>query len=259
MSGRDQEREPHGSFLDHALLYAQAGLAVLPLRPKGKTPLPRHGVKDATTDPQRLRDSWRRWPAANLGVAVPERCLVLDLDTEDALQRLKAEDRPLPATARARTARGYHLWYRTPSPVRNRVAVLPGVDVRGLGGYVVVPPSVHPSGARYEWEEPLKRSTVAEAPAWLLSLLSEAPGSQGGATKRNWLQVITEPVPEGRRNQTLAEVCGFLFRHLRAEIAAELALCWARVRLQPPLPEAEILRTVNSIAGRELRRQEGRR
>lgn len=252
------DRREASLLLDHALGYVDAGWPVLPVRPRGKAPLTGRGLKDATRDRQTVVGWWRRWPDANIGLAVPAGLSVLDLDSDDALHRLKAEGKVLPATARARTARGYHFWYRTPGPVRNRVDLLPGVDLRAAGGYVVAPPSIHPSGAVYRWEVPLDRSTLAEAPEWLSALLADCDGSPE-RPPGHWHRTISQPVPRGRRNQTLAEVAGLLFRRLPADVAAELALCWARVKLQPPLPEREVLRTIDSIAGRELRRQGGER
>ena len=240
-----------------ALGHAGMGLSVLPLRERGKSPITLQGVKDAATDPEQIRRWWSRWPEANIGLAVPPGYLVLDLDDPEALGRLRARDLSLPTTATATTGRGQHFWYATGGvEVRNRVALLPGIDVRAPGGYVVAPPSIHPSGARYRWNVRLSRATVAEAPDWLLEMLSECPRSDP-AGKRDWLRTIREPVTEGRRNQALAEVAGLLFRSLPADLAAELASCWAEVRLRPPLSDAEVRRTINSIAGCELRRRRG--
>ncbi len=255
-SARTSARGPGQAraLVDHALGYAREGWPVFPLRPQGKAPLTRNGVKDATTDQQTISGWWRRYPEANIGMAIPDGYLVLDLDAEDALYRLKAEDRILPATAWARTAQGYHFWFRKSGENRNRVGLLEKVDVRAPGGYVVVPPSIHPSGAVYRWEVELKPSAVAAAPSWLAELLDEErqPQRRGVA---GWHRSLVEPVPQGRRNQALAEVSGFLFRYLPAELAEELALCWSQVKLKPALPDREVLRTIDSIAGRELLRQ----
>ncbi len=217
-------------------------------------PLTAHGVKDASADVRTVEQWWRRWPAANIGLAIPPGLVVLDLDSPDAWHRLKAQDRGLPSTVQARTARGAHFWYRVPGRARNRVGLSEGVDLRAHGGYVLAAPSVHPSGVLYAWRVPLGRSAIAEAPGWLIELLGESPDA-APQRRRNWHQTITGPVGQGRRNQTLAEVSGLLFRRLPASTAAELAYCWAQVKLRPPLPEREVRRTIDSIAGRELRRQ----
>jgi hypothetical protein len=217
-----------------------------------------HGFKDATTDAAMIRRWWRRWTAANIALAVPLGFVVVDVDSEDALQRLKAQDLILPSTATARTGRGFHFWYSVADvQVKNGVGVLPGVDIRSAGGYVIVPPSIHPSGAVYRWQVPLERNAISECPGWLLDCLRKRTSRSRGRTAGQWCQAITAQVPEGRRNQALAEVAGLLFRKLPAEMAAELAMCWAQVRLSPPLPEREVMRTLDSIAGREVRRRTG--
>lgn len=257
-----------------ALRYARQGWAVLPVQPRAKAPLTKHGVKDASTRVEQVEAWWRRWPSANIGLAIPPGLLVLDLDSPEVWQQLAALDYELPATAQADTARGAHFWYRLADAARNRVGLLPGLDVRADGGYVLAPPSVHPSGARYRWQVPLTHGAIAPAPTWLVQLLggdskscdskscastsgtSTSGTSTTGHRRRDWRATLARPVPRGRRNQTLAEVSGLLFRCLPADTAAELAYCWARVKLTPPLPERETVRTIESIASRELRRLE---
>ena len=75
------------------------------------------------------------------------------LDAEVELRRLEAKHGNLPATVEVITTRGRHLYFQTPeTSVRNSAGkVAPGIDVRGDGGYVLAPPSIHPSGRRYEW------------------------------------------------------------------------------------------------------------
>ena len=245
------------SLARQAFCYAKQGLQVLPIWPRGKNPLTSHGVKDATTDLPTIENWWRRWPDANIALAVPAGFLVLDVDSPDALGRLKAQDFRLPSTTTARTSRGSHFWYSVSCHVKNGVGILPGVDIRAAGGYVIVPPSVHPSGAIYRWEVPLDRESISECPEWLLELLAKRGQQRHGRPTDNWHEVISKPVPEGRRNQTLAEVAGLLFRRLPASVAAEFAYCWAQVRMSPPLSDRETRRTLDSIADRELRRRGG--
>ena len=244
------------ALLVAALDLARMGFPVLPLRERGKPPLTRHGVKDATTDLDQIRSWWDRRPRANVGLAVPPGYLVLDLDNPEALHQLRAQDLLLPTTATATTGRGQHLWYATGETlVSNRVALFPEVDVRASGGYVVAPPSIHPSGEAYRWIVPLEPDAVTECPEWLLDLLDEnrSPDPSQQPSRPG----LGARIPKGRRNDTLARVAGFLFRKLPAAEAAEFAYCWAQVRMSPPLSDREIRRTLDSIAGRELRRREG--
>ncbi|NJL26397.1 MAG: DNA primase [Thermoanaerobaculia bacterium] len=245
------------NLLSHALAYARELWLVLALRPRGKEPLTPHGVKDATSGAAVIQSWWARWPDANIGLAIPPGLVVLDIDSADALQHLHAEGLDLPATVRATTGRGIHLWYATGAfQARNRVAIFRGVDVRAPGGYIVAPPSIHPSGAVYRWEVELRRSYIAPCPGWLTERLTPASPSCARSSG-DWHQLLTETVPEGRRNDVLTRVIGYLLRNHNHRIAADLAYCWAKVRTSPPLPDDEIFRTIDSIAGRELRRRKG--
>ena len=160
-----------------ALAYARRGVPVFPCEPGGKRPLTPSGFWDATTDARRVRAWWGRWPRANVGVPTGGRSglLVLDVDPRgggpESLAALERENGQLPKTARARTGGGgLHVFFRYPADkeVRNSAGWPgPGLDVRGEGGYVVVPPSR--TGSAYGW---LDRSPPAEA-TWLLQFLSE--------------------------------------------------------------------------------------
>jgi len=164
-------------LLKSAMGYARRGVPVFPLEPGGKRPLTHNGFWDATTDARRFEGLWDRWPAANVGVPTGARSglLVLDVDPEDggleSLAELERTNGPLPLTTRARTGGGgTHLFFRYPAEeVRNSAGWLgPGLDVRGEGGYVVVPPS-RTQGA-YGWSE---KAPPADPPAWLLVRLGE--------------------------------------------------------------------------------------
>lgn len=166
-----------------AVAYARRGLPVLPLAACGKRPLTAHGLHDATDDVAVVGRRWEQWPNANIAVATGHGQVVLDVDGEegaDALGALEREYGPLPATARALTGNGRHLWLRSPVDVRCSAGRLgPGLDVRGMGGYVVAPPSVHPCGRRYEWDRAYRG--LEPAPAWLLDLLYDGRSERKSA------------------------------------------------------------------------------
>ena len=144
--------------LEYALRYAAQGWRVLPVKPHAKRPLTAHGVQDATTDEARLRQWWQRWPNANLGLAMG-RCsgvFALDVDPrhggEGALDRLKrqveAAEGAWPDTVEALTGGGgTHLLFRYPATGRVPSRTLaPELEVKSDGTYLVVEPSIHPSG-----------------------------------------------------------------------------------------------------------------
>jgi hypothetical protein len=156
---------------------------VFPCEPGGKRPLTHNGFWDASVDLRRVEAWWGRWSGANLGIPTGERSglLVLDIDPAagglESLAVLERKHGLLPKSAKARTGGGgTHVFFVYPARevVRNSAGRLgPGLDVRGEGGYVVVPPS-RTRGA-YEW---LDRAPLAQ-PAWLLGCLRAASPRSG--------------------------------------------------------------------------------
>lgn len=162
-----------------ALQYASIGWSVFPLAPRSKVPLTENGVYDASCNPEDVWKGWGEHPDANIGVAcgLASGLWVLDVDCDKggaaSMQKLIEQHSHLPQTLTSWTGgNGYHRFFRYPigRTVRNRVGVLPGIDVRSTGGYVVLPPSTHPRGARYAWEQ---RIPLADAPEWLYELISD--------------------------------------------------------------------------------------
>lgn len=157
------------AMLDAALGYAERGMPVFPCS-VDKAPLTVHGFKDASTDPGVIEAWWKRHPCANIAVATGHGVWVLDVDGPegDASLGAIAQGRPI-FTSVVQTARGRHYWFLGGEGIRSRTKVLPGLDTRGVGGYAIVPPSVHQTGHRYEWVVPLDE--IAQAPSWLIDAL----------------------------------------------------------------------------------------
>jgi hypothetical protein len=180
------ERLPTHSLLDHALAYAAYGWAVFPLQPREKRPLlgkdaGGNGCHDATTDPNAIRAWWRREPRANIGAACgPEGIVVLDIDGEEGggwLEHMVAEHGLLPEHAFSLTQSGGHVVLQAPSgvPILNSQGrPAPKLDVRAAGGYIMAPPSIHPSGHVYCWERARSPWETAPPPmpSWLLGLVA---------------------------------------------------------------------------------------
>jgi hypothetical protein len=157
---------------DAALAYAQQGLHVFPLQPNGKTPLTAHGLDDATIDLMTIETWWQRWPNANVAIRTGD-IVVVDEDRLGALDELAAEAKEtIPQTGVVKTASGRHYYFLQPEGqrIRNTAGRLaPGIDTRGDGGYVVAPPSIHPSGVPYEW---VARDETVVMPLWMVERLA---------------------------------------------------------------------------------------
>jgi hypothetical protein len=244
-----------------ALALAAKGFHIFPCRPRDKRPATANGLKDATTDTDIIRAWWQQQPDNNIAIATgpASGIFVVDvdgLDAEATLRRLEAEHGALPATVEVITARGRHIYFKWPQePVRNSAGKIGlHIDVRGDGGYVLSPPSIHPSGRRYNWSVD-SASHIAEAPGWLLAKQNGAVVTVSGAPSSEWRSLI-EGVDEGLRNCSLARLAGHLLRHrVNAFVALGLLQAWNATNCKPPLPAAEVEQIVNSIAGKELRRR----
>lgn len=229
-----------GAMLAAAVDYAARGFPVFPIfemsdgqcsclagatcRDPGKHPRTTGGFKAATTDPEKIRAWWTRWPNANIGIST-RRLFVLDSDPghagDETLAGLLAENGELPKTPMARSGgRGLHLYFKEPKEgARCSVGKIgPGLDVRAQGGYIIAPPSNHRSGGTYTWLDDLDKVDPAEPPAWLVDLArrpeakiddnpppikrSKSTGGYGRKILEGNCRVIAA-APERSRNNTL--------------------------------------------------------
>ncbi len=265
------------STLTEALDYTKRGWLTVPLHnPKqgvcscrkkncgspGKHPRTAHGLKDASKDAAQIKSWFQQWPEANVGIVTGRESglLVLDVDGEDgkaSLQALTAMHGALPKTLCVMTGRtgedgnrkGCHYYFRAPAGelIRNSAGILgKGLDIRGEGGYVVAPPSLHPSGRLYQWLAP--EQPLADAPVWLLAKLSEAkPEQRQGAPAQPGTQQTS--IGEGGRNDALARLGGAMRRKSMTPAAIEAALLVENAaRCTPPLPDAEVREIARSVS-----------
>lgn len=150
------------SLASAALDYAEQGFPVFPCNPQNKRPLTENGFLDACTNPTVVSGWWQRFPDAMIGLPTGTASGVWVLDIDDP-EAFAAKAPPLPVTRKAITGKGYHLyWQYGEDEVRNAqrhpvrgwpFPALPGAEVRGEGGYVILPPSRHPSGRLYQWAQ----------------------------------------------------------------------------------------------------------
>lgn len=164
----DTHRTPP-PVLAAALWYAETGLQVFPVQPGQKTPYPRtRGFKDATHDPEQIRVWWEQWPDANVAIATGHLVDVVDIDGPTGQHsRVTHWDmfKSLTVVAKVSTPRpgGMHL-YVPASGQGNKAGLLPGIDYRGLGGYVLAAPSTTEQGS-YRFLTPLQPTDLVKAAA----------------------------------------------------------------------------------------------
>jgi Bifunctional DNA primase/polymerase, N-terminal/Primase C terminal 1 (PriCT-1) len=244
------------TLLKAALAVARNGKPVFPCKPGGKEPLTRRGHIDATTDPRKIHMWWKRWPNANIAVPTGGRSgvLVVDVDHPASLDALEAKHGKFSETRTHSTGSGgMHLIFAYPegSGIRNSAGKLgEGLDVRGEGGYIIVPPSrtTGPYGV-------LDALPLADTPPWLIEILTEPQRTAGKVRMIHTAPSVGAdgaPILQGSRDDTLARIAGRLHDGTRSldDLTAELLEINAR-RCEPPLPDQQVVKVARSIHGRE--------
>ncbi|MEI6126509.1 MAG: bifunctional DNA primase/polymerase [Pseudomonadota bacterium] len=235
--------------LEYAKKYLSQGFSIIPILPHDKKPALPWKEYQARKPAEEEIKAWFKTPNYNLGIVTGKisGLSVVDLDKPEVLQH---DSRiTFPRTPCVKTARGAHLYFRYAEGVRNfqNRPDLPGLDLRGEGGYVVAPPSIHPNGSQYHWDKKANLETLAIAPfpEGLIPVQE---------IKVKQLPQLYKGAPEGNRNEALTKICGSLaWDGLGVDECLQLALAWNTLN-QPPLPEQEIERTVKSICDRHSRR-----
>lgn len=252
------------SNLPFALELARLGWRIHPLRPGEKTPILKAWPERATADEVEITEFWRQYPDAGIGVACGKasNLVVIDVDSpkggDPSILELMKRYGPLPDTMTSKTGGGgKQLFYRYPDgkDIRNKAKLdhLPGVDVRGEGGYVVAPPTIHPSGNAYEWIN--GTGNIADLPAAWVDLLTPAerpvdaapqePGTRAKLRNRT-MQFIACGCEEGERNSRLHEAgtelagAGYSIEEAREKLWLGAKAC------SPPIERDEFDATVTS-------------
>jgi Bifunctional DNA primase/polymerase, N-terminal len=244
--------------------YAANSIATFPCR--GKQPLTKNGLYDATTDAELIRSRRTAFPRANIGMPMggPRRWVAIDVDGASGIATRRALERQhgaLPITLRAVTGSGGEHWILVAPDgvtVRNRARIAPGIDVRADGGYIIVAPSVHPdTGERYRW---LVQVAPAAMPTWLVELVRDrtperklappvtfrrTPTSKSQrwahAALTNLAREVAE-APSGARNNTLNRAAFRLGRMIAGGLldAGEVRATLRAAGIACGLPEREV-------------------
>lgn len=282
-----------GDIIDHARLYLSLGCSLLPLhfpvrkgeclvcscgkaecRQPAKHPVGRlvsRGLLDASRDRATV-EHWFSNTTYNIGITTGavSGIVALDIDPrhdgQETLARIEQTHGPLPPTWRFLTGgRGEHILFRHPGgKIANSAGALgSGVDVRGDGGYIVAPPSMHICGRPYaiSVDHHPDEVQLADMPGWLHEQLIGAKqcGRRQQPTRRNWRTHVVETYGEGQRNDAVARLAGHLLRaRVDPHVCLTLIIAWNRLNCLPPLDDDEVEATVRSIAAREVARREHR-
>lgn len=280
-----QPQPAAGGMLEHALAYAALGIPVMPLfeprpggacscgnpqcRTPGKHPRNRQGLKNASTDPDIVHTWWTTWPRANIGGRTGAVFDVCDIDSADGIAAVRpllgADHRTIPLVRTG--SGGWHLIF-APTGLGSRVRFLPGVDWRGAGGYVVLPPSRHASGDTYRFVRQPTGALPATPHGLLRALNPPTPDRppkarhRPMARPRGYAQAAlareaenVETARPGTRNDTLNRAAYNLGQLVAAgqlaedDVTTELTAAALKAELEP----REIQRTIASGLAAGLR------
>ena len=239
---------------DKALKLAEYGFAVFPLKRKKKVPILPNGFKIATTETSSIIKWWTEHPQANIGIACgqPSAGLcVIDIDVAHAEEGIDGRESlrewekvhgQLPETVTATTGSGgTHLYYRVHKEVRPKVGLLPGVDIRCDGSYVVAPGSIHENGHEYFWDLSPEDIDIAEADDVVWELLN----TKNDIAEGEGFKASDETVPEGQRTNYLFRLTASLQSKGLADEAIKAAVrAENELKCKPPLSESELNREV---------------
>lgn len=239
-------------FLSAAKRYRELGLHPIPVEPRGKRPLvPWKDYQERQPTEQEIAQWWAANPDANVALVLGRGMIAVDVDGEEGEHALEEAGIELPSAAPiSTTGKGRHIFLAAPGPVGDRVGMLPKVDIRGVG-YVVAPPSIHPTGKRYKWQTSMG-DELPPAPDNLLALIGRSSRElQRARDSQHGLANALVGVGEGQRDQTCTRLAGyFLGKGVPAEAVESLLLTWAD-RCTPPFPADQVTKCVQSIARRE--------
>jgi putative DNA primase/helicase len=260
------------SLLRHAIAIAKQGIRVFPCKesgPQAKAPYTRHGVKDATTDLKQIYEWWTLLPYASIACPTGKiaNFCVIDIDQgegkdgEESFAKLGLDQKT--KTWQVRTpSGGRHLYFRYPCnfEVYNDAGRIlgPWIDIRGEGGYIIVPPSCRENGAYsyIEGYEPWNTELAPLPDVIQKRIMGHQQGASEYAKKHLVRCELLSPIAEGERNQQLARRCGYLIKKLGVSMCYQVHLYLHEINqncCQPPLDAREVDTIVRSIAKREAR------
>jgi putative DNA primase/helicase len=233
----------------------------------GKHPRTYHGLKEATTDAKQIKQWWRKWPDANIGGVTGEVSGIVGMDVDpkhggdlSLTDLIEVYGDEWLDTFHTKTGSGgFHFLFKFPlgSNLRNTTNKLaPGIDTRADDSYLVLAPSLHFSGNRYEV---LEAGELHDMPAWMLEKLTTVKPQAANTVvdfQERRQHARGGSIPEGQRNRRIFEIASGIWGSGSASDLPDLQNQLLEIntrRCNPPLNAAEVFAIASSVAGRYAR------
>lgn len=233
--------------LEQALIYRDLGWSIIPVGVDKKPLLRWEEFQSRIASIDEIQSWFNQWPDANIGIVTGpiSNLTVVDIDPRHGGSNEQFKDSQTPCVHTG--GEGWHYYFTSDLAIKNKAGILPGIDVRGEGGYVIAPPSVHPTGKAYEWILSPQDISIMKFPDWIFQVASKKQNTS------DWQRVLWG-VSEGERNTSATRVVGKLLSVFPPTdweaVVIPLMRGWNNQNI-PPLSELELQRIYESLAEKE--------
>src|SRR6266702_1240730 len=238
MERMEKSMEPK-QFIQIANSYIERGFSVIPVGVDKKPLIKWEQYQKRIANPEEVERWAKRFKNSNIAIVTGSLSGIVVVDVEAG-----GPVDGLPPTVIAKTGGGgWHFYYKHPGyEFKNSARKLRELtDIRGDGGYVVAPPSLHKSGKHYEWSVSADAADFDDVPEWILRSLVPAKAEVREAN--DWERLLTQDNHEGTRNDMAAKVVGYLLSTVNQSYWDSTAwasfTAWNLTYNKPPLPERE--------------------
>ncbi|HMS23161.1 MAG TPA: bifunctional DNA primase/polymerase [Candidatus Levybacteria bacterium] len=239
--------ENKNTKLEQALLLRDIGWSIIPVDSNKKPLIKWEEYQKRIPSIDEIEKWFSQWPNANIGIVTGSisKLIVVDIDPRHGGTNELFKEYKTPCSITG--GGGWHYYFTSSTFITNRAGVLPGIDIRGEGGYVIAPPSIHSSGGSYKWLITPREATISEFPSWIFQAVEKKQD------KNDW-QTVLSGVSEGERNTSAARVIGKLLSVFPSseweEFVLPLITDWNNQN-NPPLSEQELIGIYKSLSEKE--------
>jgi hypothetical protein len=236
-------------FIQVATSYIEQGFSVIPVG-VNKKPLVEWKQYQSRIATSEEVERWSKFKNPNIGIVTGSISGIVVVDVEAGGSR----DGLTPTVIANTGGGGWHFYYKHPGyEFKNSARKLRELtDIRGDGGYVVAPPSLHKSGKHYEWSVSPEAADFADIPDWVLQNIT--PAKTESSETNDWEKLLVQDNHEGTRNDMAAKVAGYLLSTVNPthwdSTGWSMLTAWNLTHNKPSLPENELQRVWDSIKSR---------